>query len=655
MWSSFSRTFFRNCISRVLSTRSSPLPPSSSSLSYLSRLSPAKQQSQSLSQFHTTSLIMSSTSSTAASTATNLVDRVGNPPDGYKEVREGKAGVLYKYDPELKTQAVFYNKVQCFNRDLSIMSIRLFIEQWKKEQAAKAAKKAAKQEAARKRAAEAAAAAGTAVPAEDAKMTVTVTPAAGVRILEALSATGLRSIRYFKEIPTCDTDIRSIVVNDFDKNAVEAIRSNVEYNGLPLDRVIPNLGDANAVMFQNRGLKDRFQVVDLDPYGTAAPFLDPAIQCVDEGGLLLVTCTDKAVLCGSSAEACYAKYSSYSLKGKYCHEMAVRIVLACIAQQAARHKRYIVPMLSLSIDFYVRVFVRVYTSPQRVKDVASNLSYVFQCVQCDSHFIQPLAYHVPHKGHKKHFAGHGPVVGTECPDCNGRMRIGGPMWSAKLHDEEYIKLAMKHVADNEDAYATSPRMAGTLELALEENDEKPLMWCIATMAKLLKITTPSMKEVRAALLNGNYTVTQSHTGHGLIKTDAPSSVMWDIMRCYAKEHVPNALQKHEPDTPPHIILSKEPEFKADFTVTSGAIVVRSRAQFLPNPEPDWGPKARAGKRKANGEPKQTQYEKRKENQGFRKKRRQEAAAAETAAAAAAATAEVESATTTSTTSNSSTG
>lgn len=29
---------------------------------------------------------------------------------------------------------------------------------------------------------------------------------------------------------------------------------------------------------------------------------------------------------------------------------------------AARYKRHIVPVLSLSIDFYIRVFVRVYTS-----------------------------------------------------------------------------------------------------------------------------------------------------------------------------------------------------------------------------------------------------------------------------------------------------
>ena len=40
---------------------------------------------------------------------------------------------------------------------------------------------------------------------------------------------------------------------------------------------------------------NRVDVVDLDPYGTAAPFIDAAVQCVNEGGLLCVTCTDASV------------------------------------------------------------------------------------------------------------------------------------------------------------------------------------------------------------------------------------------------------------------------------------------------------------------------------------------------------------------------
>ncbi len=74
-------------------------------------------------------------------------------------------------------------------------------------------------------------------------------------------------------------------------------------------------------MYRNRNWNKRFSIVDLDPYGSPAPFLDAAVQCVADGGLLLITCTDMAVLCGNHSETCHAKYGSISLKSKFCHEM----------------------------------------------------------------------------------------------------------------------------------------------------------------------------------------------------------------------------------------------------------------------------------------------------------------------------------------------
>ena len=50
-------------------------------------------------------------------------------------------------------------------------------------------------------------------------------------------------------------------------------------------------------MNQVRGDKKWFSVVDLDPYGTAVPFLESALGALADGGLLAVTFTDMAVLC----------------------------------------------------------------------------------------------------------------------------------------------------------------------------------------------------------------------------------------------------------------------------------------------------------------------------------------------------------------------
>mmetsp|Transcript_5010 Transcript_5010/g.12093 ORF Transcript_5010/g.12093 Transcript_5010/m.12093 type:complete len:92 (+) Transcript_5010:49-324(+) len=87
--------------------------------------------------------------------------------------------------------------------------------------------------------------------------------------------------------------------------AVKAIEQNCRHNDVPLDRVKPNQGDACEVLYSNRSIGKNskgFDVIDLDPYGSAAEFLDGAVQAVSDGGLLCVTCTDKAVLCGRNTE-----------------------------------------------------------------------------------------------------------------------------------------------------------------------------------------------------------------------------------------------------------------------------------------------------------------------------------------------------------------
>jgi tRNA (guanine26-N2/guanine27-N2)-dimethyltransferase len=186
-------------------------------------------------------------------------------------LKEGQAEVLHK------PGEAFYNKAQVQNRDLSIAVIREFIALRERE---------AKEKAESGKSLNAAAAAAAAA-AEG-----------GIRILEGLSATGLRAVRYAKEIP----GVREVVANDFSKAAVESIERNILHNKVQ-DKVKASHGDASLVMYKSREpAAERFDVVDLDPYGSAAPFLDAAVQAVQDGGLLAVTCTDLAVLCGNHSE-----------------------------------------------------------------------------------------------------------------------------------------------------------------------------------------------------------------------------------------------------------------------------------------------------------------------------------------------------------------
>lgn len=208
----------------------------------------------------------------------------------------------------------------------------------------------------------------------------------GMRILEGLAASGLRSVRFCKEIP----GVRQVIGNDFSRDAVATMEKNIELNDVG-HLMKASCADAAMLMYNaSRDFSEMFDVIDLDPYGGPTRFLDGAVQAIKDGGLLCITCTDMAILCGNSSEKCFAAYGAMSIKSNACHEMALRIVLRTIDSYANRYARYIVPLLSVSVDFYCRVFVRVYTGAQKVKESASKSSMLYECTGCGAYHLQPL-------------------------------------------------------------------------------------------------------------------------------------------------------------------------------------------------------------------------------------------------------------------------
>jgi len=86
----------------------------------------------------------------------------------------------------------------------------------------------------------------------------------GITILDALAATGLRSIRYLKEIP----NIEHVTINDIDAKATHAALENVKRNDVSEDLVTISNMDASLLMYQRRDPLLHYDVIDLDPYGT---------------------------------------------------------------------------------------------------------------------------------------------------------------------------------------------------------------------------------------------------------------------------------------------------------------------------------------------------------------------------------------------------
>lgn len=254
-------------------------------------------------------------------------------------------------------------------------------------------------------------------------------------ILEALSATGLRSIRYAKEVP----GVNRIIANDLSRGAVTAIQKNIKHN--EVEHIVEaSHADAMTLMYTSTTPEKRFTVIDLDPYGSPIRFLDGAVQSLTDGGLLLVTATDMGVLAGSSTpEACYVKYGSVPLRSKACHEMALRILLRTIDTTANKYGRCIKPLLSVSVDFYIRVFVRIYYNPNGCKLSSSKASMVFQCTGCDALTFQPLGITRPNPSacspaQLKYAIPTGPFVNTNCEHCGHRHHVSCISYSKFLTD-----------------------------------------------------------------------------------------------------------------------------------------------------------------------------------------------------------------------------
>lgn len=235
-------------------------------------------------------------------------------------VSEGRAEVSAH---SLASDEVFYNKAQVVNRDLSVLALRWLSHKLQAEASESMAfkpKRKAAQNAKRKN--------------ERQQLLQKLSGenrVNGLRVLEGLAATGLRAVRYALE----ECGVGLVLAADNDERAASTIELNAQHNNVA-ETVLPMHADANEVARDFDGL---FDVVDVDPYGSPAHLLDAAVQAVSEGGMLCVTATDTSVLCGTSPEACFAKYGCMPFRSKYQHEQAVRILLSHINSHAARYRK----------------------------------------------------------------------------------------------------------------------------------------------------------------------------------------------------------------------------------------------------------------------------------------------------------------------------
>ncbi|KAL9049514.1 MAG: hypothetical protein Q9162_007185 [Coniocarpon cinnabarinum] len=394
------------------------------------------------------------------------------------------------------------------------------------------------------------------------------------RILDALSATGLRALRYAQEIPLAT----STTANDLSAEATDSIKVNVEHNRLS-EKIKVTTGDARGLMYNLISSKDpKYDVIDLDPYGTAVPFLDAAIQALNDGGLLCVTCTDAGVWASHGySEKTFSLYGGNPIKGRHSHEGGLRLILHSIATTAARYGIAIEPLTSLSIDFYARLFVRVYKSPEQVKFLAGKTMLVYSCDSgCGAWSTQMIGRNIKSENSKggriyRHGMAQAPSCSPHCEHCGFKTHLCGPMWAGPLHNPYFLETLQSSVSKlDKNVYATKDRIDGMVSTALEETtvedytqlqqasssdtvfqdpkiipslhpaaiDLSPFFVIPHSLAGIIHCQAPGEHMLKGAIRHAGFRAARSHCQPGSVKTNAPWTFVWRMMREWVRQKAP---------------------------------------------------------------------------------------------------------------------
>ena len=136
------------------------------------------------------------------------------------EVKEGKVTIQQQNNDG--TFSPFYNPAQELNRDISVACIQTYFEYYKEKIDKKQKNDVIKNERV---------------------------------IIDAMSATGLRAVRYFKEIER----VTKIIANDFDSKAFDLIKINAKKNGdeyLLIDKRIEGFATVDKTKFYSERNKE---------------------------------------------------------------------------------------------------------------------------------------------------------------------------------------------------------------------------------------------------------------------------------------------------------------------------------------------------------------------------------------------------------------
>lgn len=426
------------------------------------------------------------------------------------EIKQEGTLQLYSFDPKkfsnggtmlTKSMPVFYNPIQELNRSITLIAYRSYQKDFQKRQQVKAERyeQGHNDENDKK---------PNEVEKNDNSMP-------SLRILDSMAASGIRALRLAQFLP----EPKNIIANDLNPLALKLIKKNIALNNIHSQIELTNR-DCQDLLSQSAVSREYFHIIDIDPFGTPNYFIPNALRAIEKEGLMGVTATDMPVLFGIRPSACLRKYNVTSLRSTFTKEVGLRILLHYIAKLAHPLMRYIEPVMSLSFDHYVRVFVRIHKGKEGVNNNLHQFGYIFWCPKCDwrtSHSLDITQ------------------SPQECPSCHGKIKFGGPLWLGPLHDEEFVTDCINITKESTKQILPSKnRILKTLQYVRDETTMPPGFYNIHKMCDRLQLPVSSMKLIQEEIILAGYRSTRTHIDPRALKSDIPVQILTEILQKIAQ-------------------------------------------------------------------------------------------------------------------------
>ncbi len=170
-------------------------------------------------------------------------------------------------------------------------------------------------------------------------ISILVYKAKGVDVLDSMAAGGARAIRLAKN----GVDV---IANDFSEKAVDLIKKNMELNEVEFEVLNRDV----RKLYHER----RFGAVDLDPFGSPAPFLHCALHSAVH--MIGLAATDTSAFAGSYPRVSRRRYGMNMHRLTNYPEIGVRGLIGFVIREAAKLEIAASPVFTHIFRHYYRVY-----------------------------------------------------------------------------------------------------------------------------------------------------------------------------------------------------------------------------------------------------------------------------------------------------------